>query len=139
MSGMDLAKYDLTPEQKEEFAPQALSQSPVEDRPPELPAGYLDSPYAPPVAPDPDAPSLGGTGGGAAALAERFGVLTEVADAHGVSPQQVTLAWQLSLGEHVIPIPGASRPASIVDSARAMDLELTDDEVERISAALLQR
>ncbi|NLE17378.1 MAG: aldo/keto reductase, partial [Propioniciclava sp.] len=62
-----------------------------------------------------------------------------VADAHGVSPQQVTLAWQLSLGEHVIPIPGASRPASIVDSARAMDLELTDDEVERISAALLQR
>ena len=25
------------------------------------PAGYLDSPYAPPVAPDPDAPSLGGT------------------------------------------------------------------------------
>ena len=82
---------------------------------------------------------LGGTGGGAAALAERFGVLTEVADAHGVSPQQATLAWQLALGEHVIPIPGASRPASIVDSARAMDLELTDDEVERISAALLQR
>ena len=82
---------------------------------------------------------LGGTGGGAAALAERFGVLTEVADAHGVSPQQATLAWQLALGEHVIPIPGASRPASITDSARAMDLELTDDEVERISAALLQR
>lgn len=82
---------------------------------------------------------LGGTGGGAAALAERFGVLTEVADAHGVSPQQATLAWQLALGEHVIPIPGASRAASIVDSARAMDLELTADEVERISAALLQR
>ena len=39
MSGMDPTKYDLTPEQKEEFAPQALSQSPVEDRPPELPAG----------------------------------------------------------------------------------------------------
>ena len=82
---------------------------------------------------------LGGTGGGAAALAERFGVLTEVADAHGVSPQQATLAWQLALGEHVIPVPGASRAASIVDSARAMDLELTADEVERISAALLQR
>lgn len=82
---------------------------------------------------------LGGTGGGAAAVGHRFPVVADVAAAHGVSPQQVVLAWELALGEHVIPIPGASRPASIVDSAAAMHLTLDHDEVERLSDALLQR
>ena len=81
---------------------------------------------------------LGGVGGGHG-VGDRFPVLSEVADAHGVSPQVVTLAWELSLGDHVVPIPGASRPASITDSAKALDLELTPEELERISAALLQR
>mgnify|MGYP006788347373 FL=1 len=58
----------------------------------------------------------------------------EIGLAHGVSPQQVVLAWELSLGEHVIPIPGASRPESITDSAQAAHLELTDAELEAIEA-----
>jgi aryl-alcohol dehydrogenase-like predicted oxidoreductase len=58
------------------------------------------------------------------------------ADAHGVSPQQVALAWLLSLGPTVIPIPGSSRPETIVDSLRAAELELTDAEREAISAAV---
>jgi aryl-alcohol dehydrogenase-like predicted oxidoreductase len=58
----------------------------------------------------------------------------EAADAHGVSPQQVALAWLLSLSPVMIPIPGASRPESIEDSAKAVDLELTDDELAAISA-----
>jgi aryl-alcohol dehydrogenase-like predicted oxidoreductase len=57
------------------------------------------------------------------------------AEAHGVSPQQVALAWLLSLSPVVIPIPGASRPESILDSVRAADLELTDDELAAIGAA----
>jgi aryl-alcohol dehydrogenase-like predicted oxidoreductase len=56
------------------------------------------------------------------------------ADAHGVSPQQVALAWLLSLSDVVIPIPGASRPESILDSVRAVDLELSDDELTAIGA-----
>jgi aryl-alcohol dehydrogenase-like predicted oxidoreductase len=48
----------------------------------------------------------------------------------------VVLAWELSLGEHVIPIPGARRAASIADSAQAPDLELTPDELARCSAAV---
>jgi aryl-alcohol dehydrogenase-like predicted oxidoreductase len=56
------------------------------------------------------------------------------ADAHGVSPQQVALAWLLSLSEVVIPIPGASRPESILDSVKAVDLELTGDELAAIGA-----
>ena len=35
----------------------------------------------------------------------------------------------------VIPIPGSSRPSTIEDSVAAADLRLTDDEVERLSAA----
>lgn len=59
----------------------------------------------------------------------------EVAAAHGVSPFQVTLAWELALAPVVIPIPGASRPGSINDSARAAELSLTVDEIARLSAA----
>jgi aryl-alcohol dehydrogenase-like predicted oxidoreductase len=54
------------------------------------------------------------------------------ADAHGVSPQQVALAWLLSLSPVVIPIPGASRPESIADSVRAAELELSEDELDAI-------
>jgi aryl-alcohol dehydrogenase-like predicted oxidoreductase len=54
------------------------------------------------------------------------------ADAHGVSPQQVALAWLLSLSERIVPIPGASRPESVADSVRAVELELTDGELEAI-------
>ena len=56
------------------------------------------------------------------------------ADSHGVSPQQVALAWLLSLSDVVIPIPGASRPESILDSVNAVDLELSDDELTAIGA-----
>ncbi len=77
---------------------------------------------------------LGGTGGGAREVGDRFAAFAEIGEAHGVSPQQVVLAWELALGEHVIPIPGSRRPASIGDSAKAADLVLTDDEIARCSA-----
>lgn len=82
---------------------------------------------------------LGGTGGGAAKVGESYPVLAEVADAHGVSPQQVVLAWMLALNERLIPIPGASRPETIADSAAAMKLALGAEEVARISHAVLAR
>ncbi|MFE3451730.1 aldo/keto reductase [Nonomuraea sp. NPDC059194] len=52
-----------------------------------------------------------------------------IAKERGVSPQQVCLAWHLSLSPRVLPIPGASRPGSIADSAAAADLELGADEL----------
>ena len=54
------------------------------------------------------------------------------AERHGVSPQRVALAWLLSLSPAVIPIPGASRPESITDSARAAELGLAQDELQAI-------
>lgn len=74
---------------------------------------------------------LGGASG-AKEVGGKYPVVKEIADERGVSPQQVVLAWQLWLADRVIPIPGASRPESIIDSAHAMTLELTDDELERL-------
>lgn len=71
----------------------------------------------------------------AAELGARHAVFQDVAEAHGVSVYQVTLAWELALAPVVVPIPGASRPESIRDSAAAADLALTPEEVARLSAA----
>jgi len=76
---------------------------------------------------------LGGIGS-AATLGDEHPAFAEVAREHGVSPQQVCLAWELAQAEVVLPIPGASRPASITDSARASELVLTAQELARLSA-----
>ncbi|MFE7277671.1 aldo/keto reductase [Streptomyces sp. NPDC057623] len=65
----------------------------------------------------------------------RFGAFRAVARAHGVSPQQVCLAWLLARSPAVIPIPGASRPQTIRDSAAAAELALNAEELERLSGA----
>ena len=56
----------------------------------------------------------------------------EVAADHGVSPQQVCLAWELAKAPVVVPIPGASRPETIRDSAQATDLQLSAEELARL-------
>ncbi|WP_166997969.1 aldo/keto reductase [Paramicrobacterium fandaimingii] len=67
-------------------------------------------------------------------LADDHAVFGEVGREVGASPQQVALAWELSLAEIVIPIPGASQPASITDSAKAADLELSAEQLARLGA-----
>lgn len=76
---------------------------------------------------------LGGIGS-AAELGGRNAAFQRVADDRGVSPQQVALAWELSLAPVVIPIPGASRPETIRDSAAAAELHLTEEELATLNA-----
>ncbi|MGW0760222.1 aldo/keto reductase [Streptomyces sp. NPDC002814] len=64
---------------------------------------------------------------------DRFGAFHAVAREHGVSPQQVCLAWLLAASPTVIPIPGASRPETIRDSAAAADLVLSTEELARLT------
>jgi aryl-alcohol dehydrogenase-like predicted oxidoreductase len=66
-------------------------------------------------------------------LGRRHPPFGEVAAARGVSPQRVALAWLLSLGPTVIPIPGARRAATALDSVMAADLVLTAAEVARLT------
>ncbi len=78
---------------------------------------------------------LGGIGR-AARVGARHEAFQRVADAHEVSPQQVTLAWMLAKAPVVIPIPGASRPESITDSVRAADLVLAGAELGELDASV---
>ncbi|WP_030320500.1 aldo/keto reductase [Streptomyces flavochromogenes] len=62
-----------------------------------------------------------------------FGAFHRVARARGVSPQRVALAWLLARSDTVLPIPGASRPESVRDSAAAGALVLTGEEVAELN------
>lgn len=68
------------------------------------------------------------------APAPPFAAFHEVARDHGVSPQRIALAWLLAKSPVVVPIPGASRPGTIRDSAAAGEVTLTADEFVRLDA-----
>ncbi|MFC5819489.1 aldo/keto reductase [Nonomuraea harbinensis] len=70
--------------------------------------------------------------GGIGRTGELRDAFAEIGEARGVSPQRVCLAWELARSPVVIPIPGASRPESIRDSAAAATLELTAEELARL-------
>ncbi|BEL06784.1 aldo/keto reductase [Actinoplanes sichuanensis] len=67
--------------------------------------------------------------GGIRAAGSLGGAFAEVAERYGVSPQRVCLAWHLAKSPVSIPIPGASRPETIIDSLAADTLELTADDL----------
>ncbi|MDN4173856.1 aldo/keto reductase [Nocardioides sp. SOB77] len=104
-----------------QFSPAFRSSRPEIDVCEELGLAFL--PWSP----------LGGLGD-AKSLAEKHPAFAAVAEARGVSAQQVALAWELAQSPCVIPIPGAKRPESITDSAAAADIELSDDELARLNA-----
>jgi aryl-alcohol dehydrogenase-like predicted oxidoreductase len=104
-----------------QFSPRFRSSRPEIDVCEELGLAFL--PWSP----------LGGLSN-AKQLAEDHPAFAEIADARGVSPQQVALAWELAQSEVVIPIPGAKRPESIRDSASAAELNLNPEELARLDA-----
>lgn len=54
--------------------------------------------------------------------------LLRLASKHGVSPHEVALAWLLGLSPSLLPIPGASKVASIESSVRALAITLDDED-----------
>ena len=75
---------------------------------------------------------------GGADAARRLGEarsLAAEARQRGVSPHRLVLAWMLAKSPVVVAIPGARRAASIQDSARAAELELTPDDVAAIESS----
>jgi aryl-alcohol dehydrogenase-like predicted oxidoreductase len=64
-------------------------------------------------------------------LAER---VRELAEEKGVTPAQLALAWVLHRWEHIVPIPGTTKVARLEENLAAADIELSDEEVERIAA-----
>jgi aryl-alcohol dehydrogenase-like predicted oxidoreductase len=50
----------------------------------------------------------------------------------GVTPGQLALAWVLSRGEDVVPIPGTKRRSYLEENVGAVAVELTDDDLARL-------
>jgi aryl-alcohol dehydrogenase-like predicted oxidoreductase len=61
--------------------------------------------------------------------------LEEVARAHGAKPAQVALAWVLSRGEQVVPIPGMKRRTHLDENVSAVEIVLTPEQLARLDAA----
>jgi aryl-alcohol dehydrogenase-like predicted oxidoreductase len=55
-----------------------------------------------------------------------------VAAKHGVTPYVIALAWLLAKGPHVVPIPGASKVASIESSLTAVGVALDAEDLEAL-------
>jgi aryl-alcohol dehydrogenase-like predicted oxidoreductase len=62
--------------------------------------------------------------------------ITELADEKRVAPSQLALAWVLGRGDDIVPIPGTKRRRYLEENAAAVDIELTEDEAQRIADAL---
>jgi aryl-alcohol dehydrogenase-like predicted oxidoreductase len=62
----------------------------------------------------------------------------EIAEEKGSTPGQIALAWVLSRGDDVVPIPGTKRRAHLEENAEAADIELTTEELERLEQAFPQ-
>ena len=56
----------------------------------------------------------------------------EIAAEKGVEASQLALAWVLAQGEDIVPIPGTKRRKYIEQNAAAVDLKLTDAELQQI-------
>ncbi len=64
-------------------------------------------------------------------LAEKIG---ELAQEKGVKPSQLALAWVLSRGENMVPIPGTKRRHYLEENIAALDVSLSEAEIAAIEA-----
>ena len=70
---------------------------------------------------------------GSGDLDEKASVVADIADSHDASRMQVALAWHLQHSPVTLPIPGTSSLAHLEENVAAAALELTDDELARLS------
>jgi aryl-alcohol dehydrogenase-like predicted oxidoreductase len=61
--------------------------------------------------------------------------IQEVAEDRGVTTAQLALAWVLSRGGDVVPIPGTKRRGYLEENVAAGEIELSDEEVARLEDA----
>jgi aryl-alcohol dehydrogenase-like predicted oxidoreductase len=59
-------------------------------------------------------------------------VVREIAEARGVTPGQVALAWLAAQGDDVVPIPGTKRRTYLEENVAAADVTLTPDDLARL-------
>lgn len=104
-----------------EFSPRYRQDAVVLDRCTELGIAFL--PWSP-------------LGGAAEAhdVGSRYAAFREVGESIGASPQETVLAWLLRLSPVIIPIPGATRPATVDSIVRALSVTLSDEQFALLQA-----
>ena len=58
--------------------------------------------------------------------------IQEMAAEKGCTPSQLALAWVLAQGKDIVPIPGTKRRSYLEENLTALDLKLTQEDLERI-------
>jgi aryl-alcohol dehydrogenase-like predicted oxidoreductase len=64
-----------------------------------------------------------------------LGPLKAAAEKRGVTMAQVALAWLLARGDNIVPIPGTKRRKYLEENAAAVDITLSDAEVNALEGA----
>lgn len=59
-------------------------------------------------------------------------LLLQLAAKYEATPHRIALAWLLHKGQHILPIPGASKTASIRDSLQAANASLSAEDIAAI-------
>ncbi|MCX6432052.1 MAG: aldo/keto reductase [Actinobacteria bacterium] len=106
-----------------EFSPRYRGDADVLDRCGELGIAFL--PWSP----------LGGSTQ-AHDIGSHYAEFARVGEELDATPQETVIAWLLAISPVMIPIPGATRPATVESIVRALALSLTDDQISRLSATL---
>lgn len=109
-----------------EFSPRFREDADVLDRCTALGIAFL--PWSP----------LGGAGR-VHDVGERYAPFAAVGAELDASPQETVLAWLLAKSPVMIPIPGATRPATVESIARAAVLELSPEQFARLDATQPER
>ncbi|KLU55253.1 aryl-alcohol dehydrogenase-like predicted oxidoreductase [Paenibacillus sp. DS2363] len=63
---------------------------------------------------------------------EVVGLIQEMAKQKGCTVSQLALAWLLGKGEHIVPIPGTRNLERVHENLGALQVSLTDDEMNQI-------
>jgi aryl-alcohol dehydrogenase-like predicted oxidoreductase len=66
------------------------------------------------------------------------GAVKELAKEKGVTPAQLSLAWVLSQGKDMVPIPGTKRVRYLEDNMGALGVNLTESDRKKIAERLSQ-
>jgi aryl-alcohol dehydrogenase-like predicted oxidoreductase len=61
-----------------------------------------------------------------------------IAEEKGATPAQVALAWVLSRGEDIVPIPGTKRRKYLEENVGALDLQLAEEDIAGLEEAFPQ-
>ena len=78
-------------------------------------------------------------GGRLAKKLPQFDVLIELAQKHDASVHAIVLAWVRAQGRTVVPIPAATKVQNAIDSAKSVDIKLSEDDLLAIDESEFSR